>query len=233
MAWNLDGQTEAVEQALAGGAPQQVGWYRFFFDDQRWEWSEEVQRMHGYKPGTMIPTTELVLSHKHPEDRPRVAAGIDDMVNHRRGVFSTRHRIVDTGGVIHDVIVVGEQIYDDSGGSVGTRGFYIDVAPASTPAEEMITARVAEIAERRGAIEQAKGMLMMVYGIDEAAAFNVLKSLSQVNNMKLGLLAQQIAEDFCTLGQTVIASRSRFDQDLLTAHLRAADSAERVDGPTP
>jgi hypothetical protein len=28
-------------------APQRVGAFRFYFDDQRWEWSEQVQRMHG------------------------------------------------------------------------------------------------------------------------------------------------------------------------------------------
>ncbi len=229
MARDLNGQGESVEQALAGGAPQRVGWFRFFFADQRWEWSDEVQRIHGYEPGSVTPTTELMLSHKHPDDRQRVAASIDDMVNLRHGAFSTRHRIIDTRGDVHDVVVVGDQIRGADGEVVGTRGFYIDVAPESPPSQDMITERVAEITERRGAIEQTKGMLMMVYGIDEAAAFNVLKSLSQVHNVKLGLLAQQVAEDFCALGPTIIAARSRFDQDLLTAHQRAA---EHFDGAT-
>ncbi len=207
MAWDLNGQGESVEQALAGGAPQRVGWFRFFFADQRWEWSDEVQRIHGYEPGAVTPTTELVLSHKHPDDRQRVAASIEDMVDRRRGAFSNRHRVIDTDG---------------------TRGFYIDVAPESAPSQDMISERVTEIAERRAVIEQTKGMLMMVYGIDEAAAFNVLKSLSQVHNVKLVLLAQQVAEDFCALGQTTIAARSRFDQDLLTAHRRAAEHFDRA-----
>lgn len=38
-----------VEQALAGGAPQRVGSYRFYFAE-RWEWSPEVERIHGYGP---------------------------------------------------------------------------------------------------------------------------------------------------------------------------------------
>jgi hypothetical protein len=103
MAWELDGQAVAVEQALADGTPQSVGWFRFYFEDQRWEWSDHVQRMHGYQPGTVTPTTELVLSHKHPDDRRQVAATINDMVTHRRA-FSTRHRIIDTGGVIHQTL---------------------------------------------------------------------------------------------------------------------------------
>ncbi|OBH91327.1 PAS and ANTAR domain-containing protein [Mycobacterium sp. E2733] len=222
MAWELDGQTAAVEQALAGGTPQRAGWFRFYFEGQRWEWSDQVQRMHGYEPGTVTPTTELVIAHKHPADRNEVAATINDMVENRRP-FSTRHRIVDTRGNTHEVVVVGDQLCDGSGDAIGTHGFYVDVTPTSSrKREENISAKVAEIAERRGAIDRTKGMLMLVYGVDELAAFNLLRSLSQVRNMKLGVLAEQIAKDFSELGKEIITSRSRFDQRLLTAHLRAS-----------
>ncbi len=226
VAWQLDGQTAAVEQALAGGTPQRAGWFRFYFEDQRWEWSDQVQRMHGYEPGTVTPTTELVLAHKHPGDRNDVAATINDMIE-RRQAFSTRHRIVDTRGNIHEVVVVGDEFCDSSGEVIGTHGFYVDVTPTSSrKREENISAKVAEIAERRGAIDRTKGMLMLVYGVDELAAFNLLKSLSQVRNMKLGVLAEQIAKDFSALGKELIGSRSQFDQRLLTAHLRASGSDE-------
>jgi hypothetical protein len=226
VAWELERQAAAVGQALGDGTPQRAGWFRFYFEGHRWEWSDQVQLMHGYQPGSVRPTTELVLSHKHPADRAGVAASIDDMIRRRRA-FSTRHRIVDTGGLIHHVVVVGDEFCDEGGKVVGTHGFYIDVTPASTrKREEAISAKVAEIAERRGAIERTKGMLMVVYGIDDVAAFDLLKSLSQVRNIKLGLLAQQIAKDFSALGTDAIASRSQFDQRLLTAHLRASDPAD-------
>ncbi len=66
-------QDSPVELALADGVPQHFGWYRFFFADERWEWSPEVARIHGYEPGSVTPTTRLVLSHKHPEDYEHVA----------------------------------------------------------------------------------------------------------------------------------------------------------------
>ena len=69
----------SVEKALAGGAPQQIGWYRFYFGDERWEWSDEVAVLHGYRPATVTPTTELVLAHKHPDDYAQVAATLDDI----------------------------------------------------------------------------------------------------------------------------------------------------------
>ena len=39
---NLSGQ-DVVAQALAGGSPQRMGTFRFYFEDERWEWCEQVQ----------------------------------------------------------------------------------------------------------------------------------------------------------------------------------------------
>lgn len=232
MAWELEGQAAAIERGLGGATPLSVGWFRFYFEGQRWVWSDQVQRMHGYQPGTVTPTTELVLSHKHPADRPEVVDGINDMIR-RRQAFSTRHRIVDTRGLIHHVLVVGDRFCDDGGEVVGTHGFYIEVTPAPTRnREESISAKVAEIVGRRGVIDRTKGMLMLVYGIDEDAAFTMLKTLSQSANVKLGLLAQRIAEDFSALGKEVITARSRFDQRLRGAHLRGPGGGGHLDGPT-
>ncbi|OBH92316.1 PAS and ANTAR domain-containing protein [Mycobacterium sp. E2733] len=223
MKWELDGQTADVERALAGGAAQPAGWFRFHFTDQRWEWSEQVQRMHGYEPGSVTPTTDLVLSHKHPDDRGQVAATIDQIVNTRRA-FSTRHRIIDTAGKVHHVIVVGDRFFDDDGDVVGTHGFYIDVSPAAGQVnEEIVSARLAEINENRAGIEQAKGMLMLIYGLSEGAAFDLLRWLSQEANIKLRLLAEQIAEDFRCAGLPLDA-QSEFDHLLLTAHRRVSQS---------
>jgi ANTAR domain/PAS fold len=219
MNWDLNGQSANVEQALAGGAPQRVGWFRFYFADQRWEWSEQVQRMHGYEPGSVTPTTDLVLAHKHLDDRGQVAATIDDIL-HTHKAFSTRHRIIDTGGNVRHVVVVGDQFHDDQGAVIGTHGFYVDVSPLpDQEREDLVTAKLAEVTEQRAGIEQAKGMLMLVYDIDDDAAFNLLKWLSQEANVKLRLLAEQICEDFRGAGLTV-TSQSDFDQLLLTARLR-------------
>lgn len=226
MSGQLDGQTAETEEGLTGGAADRVGSFRFYFADQRWEWSEQVQRMHGYQPGTVTPTTDLVLSHKHPDDRGQVAATIQEILTTHRP-FRTRHRILDTDGEVHQVVVVGDQLRDDNGVVIGTHGFYVDVTPAPESAQQdIITVKVAEIAERRGKIDQVKGMLMLVYGIDEVAAFNLLKGLSQESNVKLRLLVEQIAEDFCAVSRHAIASRGVFDELLLTAHTRASVAPE-------
>jgi hypothetical protein len=230
MSAELNGQAAEVEQAFAG-APQRVGWFRFYFDEQRWEWSEQVQRMHGYEPGTVIPTTELVLSHKHPDDRSQVAATIDEMLYTHRA-FSTRHRIVDTRGIVHHVVVVGDQLTDHHEVVIGTHGYYVDITPMSEKAhDDLITAKVAEIAEHRAVIEQAKGMLMLVYGLDAVAAFGLLRWRSQEGNVKLRRIAEQIVEDFCAVGDRAIGSRSAFDHVLLTADVRAAGDGGSAPAP--
>ena len=219
MSWDLDGQTSNVEQALAGGAAQPAGWFRFYFTDRRWEWSEAVQRMHGYTPGSVTPTTELVLSHKHPDDRGQVAATIDQIVNNRQA-FSTRHRIIDTGGKVRHVVVVGDRLFDDGGDVIGTHGFYIDVSPPSERAnEDVVSAKLAEISENRASIEQVKGMLMLIYGITDTAAFELLKWLSQETNIKLRALAERIRDEFREAGLAANA-QSEFDHLLLTAYRR-------------
>jgi hypothetical protein len=230
MSAELSGQTAEIEQALAG-APQRVGWFRFYFEDQRWEWSEQVQRMHGYQPGTVTPSTELVLAHKHPDDRGQVAATIDEML-HTHRPFSTRHRILDTSGTVHHVVVVGDQLTDHQDVVIGTHGYYVDITP--TPdrnADDLITAKVAEITEHRAVIEQAKGMLMLVYGLDAVAAFDLLKWRSQESNVKVRRLAQQIVEDFCAVRDNAIGSQSAFDHMLLTAEVRAARDGDSATAP--
>lgn len=216
----LDMQS-SVEHALAGGEPQRVGSFRFYFADERWEWSPQVERMHGYEPGTAQPTTELVLSHKHPDDYGQVAATLDE-IRRTSGAFSTRHRIIDTAGAVREVVVVGDQLFGDDGSVIGTHGFYVDVTPAITEArEQVVTEAVAEIAEARSGIEQAKGMLMLIYRINADSAFELLRWRSQETNTKLRVLAEQLAKDFLELEYNeILPNRVVFDRLLLTAHLR-------------
>ncbi len=212
-----------IEHALAGGDPQHVGSFKFYFADERWEWSPQVQQMHGYEPGSVEPTTDLVLSHKHPDDYGQVAATLDE-IRRTSGAFSTRHRIIDTRGEIHHVVVVGDQLFDDTGAVIGTHGFYVDVTLSmQRRLNQIVSAEVAEIAEARGVIEQAKGMLMVIYRITADSAFELLKWRSQETNTKLRALAEQIVADFLELRyDEELPARAAYDRLLLTAHHRVS-----------
>ncbi|MBX7430954.1 PAS and ANTAR domain-containing protein [Mycobacterium sp. Y57] len=219
---------DSLERALAGGAPQRVGWFRFYFDDEHWEWSEQVQILHGYEPGTVTPTTALVLSHKHPDDYQQVAATLDEMRRTHR-TFSTRHRIIDTAGEVHDVVVVGDQLNDESGRLVGTHGFYVDVTPNEAMDKAMMSAALAEINENRAVIEQVKGMLMLIYRVNADTAFELLRWRSQETNVKLRLLAERLLSDYGELlYEEELPPRATFDHLLLTAHQRVDRGGDTV-----
>lgn len=94
--------------------------------------------------------------------------------------------------------------------------------------DDLITAKVAEITERRAVIEQAKGMLMLVYGLDAGAAFDLLKWRSQKDNIKLRRLAEQLVDEFREVGDQVISHRSHFDNVLLKVNGRSAGSGDEA-----
>jgi hypothetical protein len=199
-----------------------MGSFRFWFEDDRWEWSAEVQRLHGYEPGTVTPTTELVLSHKHPDDRNQIAATIDE-IRRNHGAFSTRHRIIDTRGRTHQVVAVATQLFDPAGTAIATEGFYVDVTPSEQERQSILSDELANIVKNRAIIEQAKGMLRVIYGVDEEMAFDLLKWRSQETHVKLRPLAEQVAIEFAALSpRDARPPRSAYDDILLTAHTRIA-----------
>ena len=93
--------------------------------------------------------------------------------------------------------------------------------------QRRISDAVQAIIGQRALIEQTKGMLMFIYGIDADAAFEVLRRQSQHHNVKLRLIAAQIAKDLVELSQTTLDDRLAVDATLLTAQQRIADVAAR------
>ena len=211
-----------LERVMGTGRPQSVGWFRFWFADQRWEWSDEVAAMHGYEPGTVAPTTELLLTHKHPDDRAQVATTIARAIELAEP-FSSRHRILDTAGQEHHVIVVGDYMVNDQSTVIGTSGYYIDVTDTlAEHRQETLDDTLPELYEARAVIEQAKGALMLVYGISAEQAFRVLTWRSQETNTKVRTLARQLVGEVTDLGGGTVGLRTRFDHLLLTVHERVA-----------
>ncbi|QHE72867.1 hypothetical protein GFS60_06516 (plasmid) [Rhodococcus sp. WAY2] len=215
------GVDRTVDQVFGAGDPQRVGSFRFYLDGERWEWSDAVAQMHGYTPGTITPTTELLLSHKHPDDQRQVAKILERMISDAEP-FSSRHRIIDTTGRTRHVIVVGDRLLDNTDAVIGTSGFYIDVTDTlDTDLQESVTEAVDELEKTRAVIEQAKGALMLVYGISADRAFDVLTWRSQHTNTKLRAIATQLVQELATnAGSPSESFRARFDHLLITVHER-------------
>lgn len=201
-------ELSAVDMVL-GLVPQSLGRFRFFIADQRWEWSDAVARMHGYEPGTVEPTTELLLRHKHPDDRECAAAVLDRVLSGTP--FSSRHRIIDAAGRTRCVVVVGDQMFDDTGAVIGTSGFYVDVTESLS---SDISTVLSQVAASRARIEQAKGVLMAAYDISEDRAFNILVWRSQESNLKLRDVAARFMA--AVAGRASADTLAHVDHALLT-----------------
>jgi len=98
--------------------------------------------------------------------------------------------------------------------------------------QERITEAIRDIAANRSVIDQAKGMLMVIYGVDAEGAFGLLRWQSQQHNVRLRLLAEQLTKDLVELARDKPPlHRIASDNVLLTAHQRVADVAARqLDG---
>jgi PAS domain S-box-containing protein len=197
-----------------------AGSFKYRIDEDRWEWSDEVAAIHGYEPGTVTPTTELVLSHKHPDDKPTVAELIEQV--RRNGVpFSSRHRIIDTAGNVHVVVVVGDRWLDDDRNLVGTTGFYIDVTDEfDADVRRSLDEVVRTIARRRAAINQAMGMLMLAFGVSQDDAFAMLARRSQETNVKLRDIAAAFVKEAAEASVLNSDDADRIAAILSTAHER-------------
>lgn len=196
-----------------------AGSFRYLAHEDRWEWSDEVAAMHGYEPGTVTPTTELVLSHKHPDDKPTVAELIEQV--RRNGVpFSSRHRIIDTSGNVHVVVVVGDRWFDEDRNVIGTTGFYIDVTDEhDADVQRSLDEVVGTIARRRAAINQAMGMLMLAFGVSPDDAFGMLAQRSQETNVKLRDIAASFVEQAAEAALLDPDAANRVAEILSTAHV--------------
>ncbi len=192
-----DGQAiRPIDKALLGGAPQRVGRFDYHYDSDTWTWSEAVALIHGYQPGDVEPTTDLVLSHKHPDD----LAQVKGLLQQSEAPFSSRHRIKTASGRI-----------------VATQGFYVDITDHEyADLQQSLGEELDTIIPHRAAIEQAKGMLMALYAVDEDAAFSILRWRSQQLNIKLATIAASLVADLPGLVELDPSTRAPVDHYLMS-----------------
>lgn len=176
----------------SGGS--QTGRFSYDVSTDKWDWDDDVFRIHGLEPGSKEPTTELVLESKHPDDRARVTALLD-RIKRTGGPFSISYRLIGGDGVERRVVLVGEGAVCDPNEVTTIDGYYIDLTEDfAEESEEYAQAAVESSAESRAVIEQAKGALMLAYGLDSDAAFAMLRWWSRNRNVKVRDLAERLVE---------------------------------------
>ena len=123
------------------------------------------------------------------------------------------------------MLVAGD--FADDGSLAGFSGLLVDltVAVRRTTAREVDEA-MEQMSLSRPTIEQAKGALMISYGLDADYAFRLLRSYSQRANVKLRDVARNIV-DALVDRDLPLGTRATWDE--LAAELRA-DAAEEPSG---
>lgn len=171
-------------------ADSQVMLFEYQVESGRWSWSGGLHALHGVSD-RQVPTTELILSRMVAEDRPEMLARFRHHLAHE-GPYACVYRLTDPEGQIRRVMFVGQ-----SEGVAGTvkrlTGIVVDVTESMM---EHAREAVAASAQHRSAIEQAKGALMLRFGIDADVAFGLLRRYSNEHNIKLATLAERIVAGF-------------------------------------
>ncbi|WP_188544406.1 PAS and ANTAR domain-containing protein [Rhodococcoides trifolii] len=201
-------------------ATPRVGRYRYTVGTGELNWSDDLYEIYGYKPGELALTLEAVVEHCHPDERQRAQEVVANTIETGdRCLYA--HRIVTKNGTLRDVVILGDAEYDADGAFVDVAGYVLDVTEHT---DRVVTNRLGQeldgIVDARAVIEQAKGILMLAFGIDADKAFAVLAWQSQTKNVKLRHLACRIIADVTDNASLAAPIKESFEDLLLSAHSR-------------
>lgn len=214
----------ALTQALAAGTPLLVGQYRVDLPTGRWWWSDEVYVMHGRRPGEIDPSVELMRSRKHPDDRGRLARTASAALRAGRP-FACSHRIVDKQGRARTVVVTGQGRRGADGRLAQVAGYVMDISPVLREAlDREAASAVARAFVTEASVEQTKGVIMAVRGVDEATAQVVLAEAASRAGIPAHVAGQQVMKHLAKHGTGPTSAEA------LDAALEAVHPVERPRG---
>jgi PAS domain S-box-containing protein len=182
------GQARTYSSAL-GTSTLLAGTFVFDGRSRVMQWSDELYTIHGYRRGDVVPTMELTLAHKHPDDLPRVQAVSSELFAHG-GHVAIYHRVIDARNNLHRVLTAGEAVLDEAGNLSSISGVMLDLT-STVQRETELAAReaVQGAVGTRSTIAKAAGILMGRLGIGSDEAFKLLATYSNNRNTKLAGIA--------------------------------------------
>ena len=212
-----------LAEALGLGTNLLVGRFRVELSSGRWWWSDEVYIMHGWKRNEVEPSLEALRSRKHPDDRTRVVRAAVDALRLGRP-FACAHRIVDRRGRTRSVAIIGQGCRGEKDRPSELVGYVLDVTPVQ---KEALARRSSGVVTRafvsQAVIEQARGVIVAVCGVDVETARNLLLDAASRADIPLRLAADQIMNR--------LREESGADGITRAALTRALDGVEPVGRP--
>lgn len=192
MASNSNEVSNDLSIALTAGAASGTGPFRYEVTTDTWWWSDEVYRMHGFEPGEVVPTTAMILAHKHPDDRERYAGALAS-ASVLGGWFASVHRIIDAHGEERVLATVGEARTAVDGTVSEITGQFVDVTASVRQLAATEATRQIHAADRhRAVIDQAMGVVAARTGMTPQQGFEMLRAASMRSNVKLHTLAERV-----------------------------------------
>ena len=176
----------------------------------RWWWSEEMFALHALAPGDVVPSRDVLLRHVRPDGR---AAVEEALVRGERDLqpFVVPYVLVDVTGHERAVTLCGAG--DARADSVVVSGFVVEATPVERArVASEVTSGLEQAIASHATIDQAKGALMLVYGIDGDTAFELLRWCSQQRNVRLATLAGRLLAAIEDTGGLPADARARMDE---------------------
>lgn len=189
---------DGLAAAFAGGPRLLTGQYRVDLETGRWWWSDEVYLLHGYEPGAVEPSLDVILERQHPDERDRTRRDAKRTLA-TGGPFAGAHRIVDAAGRCRTLLVTGQprRPRDDQAGDRHTEivGYVVDVTPVQRAALDREARHAIDSAFVSAAdIERAKGVLMATHSVDVDTAEHLLAEAAGATGAGLRDTAAQVME---------------------------------------
>jgi hypothetical protein len=184
----------------SGPPPERItGRYRYDRRSGTWWWSPEMFVLHGLPATSAQPVTEEHLGHQPVEDRTRILEALARAGTDGRA-FALETRIVRADGHTRAVVLIGEPQRDPTGEVAAVEGMCIDITDCRPQGSDLdrTQALEAEVGQMRAAmasraaIEQAKGILMLLTTCGDQVAFDLLAHISSHTHRKVRDVAEII-----------------------------------------
>jgi hypothetical protein len=172
--------------------------YRYDRRSGRWWWSPELVALLGLAPDA-APDTGQLLEPLDPADRTRLLRAVTGACS-SGAAFALEVRQLRADGAVRILVVFGEPESDRDGGVAAVCGLLADVTDDRPDGTDRVVALTTEVEQMRSAmasraaIEQAKGMLMLLMTCTEQVAFDLLTHISSHTHRKVRDIALVITE---------------------------------------
>lgn len=188
------------------------GAFRYHRATGTWTWSDQVGALLGFRPGDVVLTLELLVSHVPAAERLEVEAFWAELLEtgDRPPLW---HRLMDVDGRSREVVTVAAAELDEQGRVVTVHGHLLDVTEAlRRTSSRIVDDALSQIGRSRAPIEQAKGALMLTYGLGPDSAFELMRAYSQLANVKVRDVARSVVDSISERGELPGPERGDWDR---------------------